>query len=298
MYRVNPRVDFVFKRLFGVQENVDLLRSLLNAILVLPEPIKFIDLLNPYNEKAFSDDKFSILDIKAHDETGRIYNIEMQVEEQKNYQKRSLYYWSKLYSEQLTRGVNFSKLTKTIGIHILNFDLFPREPDFHNVFRIKNGSGTQSYFDDFEFHTIELNKFDIAPAQLKSLLARWVTFLKSEGVLTEPKVRTALSSDPDIKKAIETLEHLNFSEHERDLYERRLKRLRDEDEVLETVRVKGIEEGLEKGMEKGKAEGKAEGIHEEKLATALKLIESGQTIKFASEITGLSVATIEAALVG
>ena len=284
MYRVNPCVDFVFKRLFGVQENIDLLRSLLNAILVLPEPIKFIDLLNPYNEKAFSDDKFSILDIKAHDETGRIYNIEMQVEEQKNYQKRSLYYWSKLYSEQLTKGVNFSKLTKTIGIHILNFNLFPKEPDYHNVFQIKNESGTQSYFDDFEFHTIELNKFDIAPSQLKSLLARWVMFLKSEGVPTEPNVRTTLSSDPDIKKAIDTLERLNFSEHERDLYERRLKRLRDEDEVLETVRIKGIEEGMEAGLKKAK------------LDTALKLIESGQTIEFASEITGLSVATIQSEL--
>ena len=51
MCRVNPRVDFAFKRLFGVKENSDLLISLLNAILSPPSPIKEIELLNPYNEK-------------------------------------------------------------------------------------------------------------------------------------------------------------------------------------------------------------------------------------------------------
>ena len=36
MYQINLRVDFAFKRLFGVKENSDLLISLLNAILSPP----------------------------------------------------------------------------------------------------------------------------------------------------------------------------------------------------------------------------------------------------------------------
>ncbi|MCP5054302.1 MAG: transposase, partial [bacterium] len=33
MCRINPRVDLVFKKLFGSEENKDLLKSLVNSIL-------------------------------------------------------------------------------------------------------------------------------------------------------------------------------------------------------------------------------------------------------------------------
>jgi predicted transposase/invertase (TIGR01784 family) len=47
-----------------------------------PPPGRFIqdvELLNPFNPKETLDDKLSILDIKARDETGRQFNLEMQM---------------------------------------------------------------------------------------------------------------------------------------------------------------------------------------------------------------------------
>ena len=35
--------------------------------------------LNPYSEKMALDDKLSILDIKARDNQGRLFNVEMQM---------------------------------------------------------------------------------------------------------------------------------------------------------------------------------------------------------------------------
>ena len=68
MCRINPRVDFAFKKLFGSEENKDLLISLLNAILCEPEPIVDLELKNPYNLADYKAGKMSILDIKALDE--------------------------------------------------------------------------------------------------------------------------------------------------------------------------------------------------------------------------------------
>jgi len=135
---LNPRVDFAFKKLFGSEENKDILISFINAVLPENEQIADLTLRNPYNSKNFYNDKLSILDIKAVDTKGQQFNIEMQISEQLHYDRRALYYWSKLYSEQLKQGESFSSLNKTIGIHILNFNVLEDEPNYHNVFHVLN----------------------------------------------------------------------------------------------------------------------------------------------------------------
>ena len=73
MSRLNPRVDIAFKKIFGVEENKDLLISLVNSILTKKDQVK--DLTHPYNPQNFHNDKLSILDIKALD--AKLINIEM-----------------------------------------------------------------------------------------------------------------------------------------------------------------------------------------------------------------------------
>jgi hypothetical protein len=62
---INPRVDIAFKKIFGVEENKDLLMSLLNSIVSDEDQIDEVELLNPYNDRNFKKDKLSVLDIKA-----------------------------------------------------------------------------------------------------------------------------------------------------------------------------------------------------------------------------------------
>ncbi len=60
---VNPRVDLAFKKIFRVEENTDLLISLVNVIVGKEDQIVEVTLLNPYNTKNFKADKLSVLDI-------------------------------------------------------------------------------------------------------------------------------------------------------------------------------------------------------------------------------------------
>ena len=76
---IRPINDFAFKKIFGSPGNKLALISLLNAILGLSKPIVDVTIENPFNLQDFQDDKLSILDIKAVDQTGAIYDVEMQL---------------------------------------------------------------------------------------------------------------------------------------------------------------------------------------------------------------------------
>jgi predicted transposase/invertase (TIGR01784 family) len=89
MCRINPKIDFAFKKLFRSEENKDLLISLINSIVSEKDRKNSIELRNPYNLADYQKGKISILDIKAKDAKGHSYNIEMQIAEDLNFDKRS-----------------------------------------------------------------------------------------------------------------------------------------------------------------------------------------------------------------
>ena len=137
MEKISPRVDLAFKKIFGVEENKDLLISLINSIVGTEDQVKEVTLLNPYNPKNFKQDKLSILDVKATNQDGKRFNIEIQISDEADYDKRALYYWAKLYTEQLKVAQDYSVLSKAIGIHILNFTSIPQAKNYHNVFTLR-----------------------------------------------------------------------------------------------------------------------------------------------------------------
>ena len=159
MSNITPRVDIAFKKIFGVEENKDLLISLINSIVGLEDQVSDVILLNPYNPKNFKTDKLSILDIKATNQHGKRFNIEIQISDEADYDKRALYYWAKIYTEQLKVAEDYSRLSKAIGIHILNFTSIPEVSKYHNVFHVTEKETGFLYFKDLELHTIELKKF-------------------------------------------------------------------------------------------------------------------------------------------
>lgn len=101
MEKINPRVDITFKKIFGVEGNKDLLIALINAIVSKEDQVAEVNLLNAYNSQNFKSEKLSILDIKAKGVDGKRFNIEIQISDEADYDKRALYYWAKLYTEQL-----------------------------------------------------------------------------------------------------------------------------------------------------------------------------------------------------
>jgi predicted transposase/invertase (TIGR01784 family) len=323
MEKISPRVDIAFKKIFGVEENKDLLISLVNSIVEQEDKIVEVTLLNPHNPKHFKRDKLSIVDIKAKGETGKRYNIEIQISDEADYDKRALYYWAKVYTEQLKVAEDYSSLSKAIGIHILNFTSIPQAEKYHNVFHITEKETGHQYFKDLELHTIELKKFltnaraDLADivAKVKNSLDMWVAFLTRHDLLNRNNLPTELD-DPALKKALNVLEVMNFEPDEREAYEDHLKWLRMETSALKKHEAKGREEGRVEGEQIGIAKGEQIGIakgeqigiakgeqiglekggREEKRRIAHKMRLKGINIEDISEFTGLSAEEIESVM--
>src|SRR5712692_5704289 len=135
---IDPTVDYAFKHLLGRESTRPILISVVDSVLD-PAPghhIRDIELLNPFNPKETLDDKLSILDIKARDQSGRQFNLEMQMLTFRYYEKRILYYGCKLHQQQLHEGQDYLDLKPTISISFLSHVLFPQIADCHMVFRL------------------------------------------------------------------------------------------------------------------------------------------------------------------
>ena len=288
---ISPRIDIAFKKIFGVEENKDLLISLINSIVSEEDQVSSVTLLNPYNPKNFLNDKLSILDIKAEGHNGKRFNIEIQISDEADYDKRALYYWAKLYTEQLKISEDYSLLSKAIGIHILNFTSIPDVKKYHNVFHITEKETGLKYFKDLELHTIELKKFSDNPreeltdliSRIKTKLDIWAAFLTRYDLLKSDNLPQPLDNQ-SLKKAINVLDVMNFSDQERDAYEDHLKWLRIEMNTLKKAEAKGKAEGLAEG----KAKGLAEGAKTRNIEIARNLLSKGLDIRLISEATGLS----------
>ena len=297
-YKVSPRVDIAFKKLFGVEENKDLLISLLNSIVGVEDQVADLTILNPYNAKNFRNDKLSILDIKAKGLDGKRFNIEIQISDEADYDKRALYYWAKLYTEQLKASEDYSFLSKAIGIHILNFTSIPETEKYHNVFHIKEKETGLLYFKDLELHTIELKKFITEQEDLSDLLLKirssldmWIAFLTRHDLLKVDMLPKDLDNY-NLKKALEVIDVMNFSEEEREAYEDHLKWLRIESNTIKKAEAKGKAEGIVEGRAEGIVEGRAEGKLEEKKAIVRAMLAEGFDLNFISKITEMTFEAI------
>ena len=155
-----PTNDYVFKRIFGYTGNESITKSLLSSI--LGQEIKEINLdENTFLEKDILDDKLGILDIKATINTNIVCDIEMQVVNQKDIEKRILFYWSKLYNSNITAGKNYNVLKRTIVIMFMNdtIDSLKEIPKYHTQWNIREKEYWSTILTDvMELHILELPK--------------------------------------------------------------------------------------------------------------------------------------------
>ena len=252
--------DIFIKYLLGSENYKHLLLSFINAVFMDSDFHKIIsvEIQNPFNIKEHPIDRESILDIKATDENGRYYDIEVQSTSSSGYKWRSLYYWAKLYSSQLAESDPYTKLRPTICINVLNFKLFPEIKAFHNCFLFREHRKPELILTDHAMlHYLELPK--LSGYQQKTKLFRWLKFLSNEGK-DENLMKTLINEDKDIAQAHEAYEKFTNDKVLRDIYEAREKWKKDLSTEIEYARQDGEAKGFTKGEVKGKAEGKADDI--------------------------------------
>ncbi|MGL5574699.1 MAG: Rpn family recombination-promoting nuclease/putative transposase [Sarcina sp.] len=231
-------MDFIFKNIFGTEKNSKILISFLNAVLDTICPIVGVEIKNTDIEKGFIEEKFSRLDVKATTSNNEIINIEIQLKNEYNMIKRSLYYWSKLYEEQLGEGDDYSELRRTVCINILNFK-YLKNDRFHNGYRLKEITTNEELTDVQEIHFIEIPKLKDESDE-KSMLANWIEFLKNP---ESDKVRKLEMSVDEIRAAKDELIKISNDKEQRERYEIRAKILKDKNSALNKAKRDGIDEG-------------------------------------------------------
>ena len=238
---LNPQIDFVFKKIFGTEKNKPILINFLNAVIKPTTPIKDVEIKNNDIDKDFLEDKFSRLDVKATTSNKEHINIEIQVKNEYNMIQRTLYYWSKMYSEQIQNRDNYSKLERTVCINILNFK-YLKNDKYHNAYRLKEITSNEELTDLQEIHFIELPKFneignkENVDIEKMDALEKWLEFL------VEPEsntVRELEKSSEEIRLAKDELYKLSMNSEEREKYNMREKAIYDRISALEGAREEG-----------------------------------------------------------
>jgi predicted transposase/invertase (TIGR01784 family) len=267
--RLKVKNDFIFQKIFGQNKHKEILISFLNAVLALEAEQKLTDIEimeNTRLKKDNIDDKLGVLDIRAKTATGEQINIEIQLVNQYNMDQRTLFYWSKLFSEQLKEGQPFQSLKKTITINILDFNYINIE-QCYSIFHLwEDYNKGYKLTDILEIHFLELPKFRKARPDLSKPLDRWLIFIEDS-----PKEvrKMAMNNDPAIAKAEELLERLGSLDEVKRYYEAREMAIHDE-----VTRITGA-----------RAEGRIDG----KLEDARKMLSKNMPEELIAEITGISL---------
>jgi predicted transposase/invertase (TIGR01784 family) len=291
---MNPKNDFVFKRLFGEQETKENLISLLNAILRMPSGQQIADLNVIENKeltKELIEDKTGRLDVRAELMDGTQIDIEMQLTNEKNMDRRTLFYFGKLFLDSVKSGKSYHHLKRTITINLLDFSFLDIER-FHSTFHIYEDH-VKNYMltDVLEIHFIEFPKFRKLAKNLSDPLHRWLLFLEEK--LPQDQLEELVQMDPVIKKAEERLEWLSSDELSRQLYEARENSLIEYNSKMRDAREEGIELGIEQGLVRGIEQGLEQGVERGRAEVAKNLLKNGMTLANISEVTGLTVEQVK-----
>ena len=225
--------DIAFRKIFGNENKKEILISFLNAVLKMEgnRRITWVEILNPYQLPIVLGAKSTILDVKAKDTSGNEYIVEMQVTDKIGFAKRVVYYSAKSYSAQLNIGDEYSKLKPTIFIGILNFTFLEGE-NYLSRHLILDAETQEHKLKDLDFNFIELPKFNKREQELKSLVEKWVYFIKNAENLT---VMPSGLDDEGLKSAYTEADQHTWKKEDLEAYS--YSRMRETDEKAEKMLV-------------------------------------------------------------
>lgn len=286
--------DYIFKRTFGYKGEEEVTKVFLKDLLEME--IKEIELdQNTITEKEIITDKVGIMDIKAELNNNMECDIEMQVVNQKNIEKRILFYWSKIYSKTIKEGNGYGALKKSVVVLIADFefDRFKSIEKYLSKWKIREKDYPKIVLTDvLEIYIIELPKYSKYAVNEKiESLNLWVKFIKNPEVvimINKNDSKTVKETKQAINKAEKRLEELSNDEHERYLADLREKYTRDQYEIQAYGYDKGVEEGRIEGKKEGIKEGKLEGRKEKSIEIAKNLLAQNIDIEVIINCTGLT----------
>ena len=275
----NVLLDSVFKKIFGSEQNKDMLIALIEQVL----PGKKISSITYTNTVHTNDEPGkhdSIFDVECVDAlTGERFDVEIQKNYQPHYYDRTLYYSSFMIARQLDKGMRFYDFPPVYVISLQDYTVHSPSEGFRFSYAIRNDRTYELLTDKQNFVFLELpNARDldtpgISPLEKTCYALHNMSAFRNRPPELEGKFFEKLFALAEIAK---------FAPEERKQYEKTMLTERDKLDQLEWARM----QGEEKGIEKGKAEGKSE--------AARNLKALGLDIDTIVKATGLDRSVVEA----
>lgn len=294
------RFDWAIKRLLRNKANFVVLEGFLTVL--LGEKITICHLLESEGNQENPDDKFNRVDLLAEDSRGELILIEVQNNNEYAYFQRMLFGTSKLITDYIHKGENYSKVRKVYAVNIVYFSLGKgKDVVYHGqtIFRgIHNPNDilqlspyqkkrfkVETVGDIFpEYYILRVDEFNkVATTPLEE----WIDYLKTGDI-------PATAKAPGLTEARQKLLIDRMTEAEKQAYYRHIDNIVILQDNIITEREEGREEGKEEGREEGREEGLKEGIKEGLIKTAKEMKKDRVATDIISKYTGLSIKEIEA----
>ncbi len=225
--QITLKVDYAFKTVFGDEKNIVPLKYLLYTILGYSnDEFKEIHILNSEQTRNYYDGKESRLDILARLKNGEYINIEMQMDNTQSNEKRFLFYWANVYTRQLKRSEPYDKLTKTISINLLDYELKNSEK-IHSVYHITEDETGKRLTDVLEIHNIELTKLKNRKA-LERENEDFITLMKFISSEDKEELKMLAKQKEELAEIVEVMDTLTYDDEKWYAYLSREKFLRDQ----------------------------------------------------------------------
>jgi len=241
---LSPKVDIIFKLLFGDERNKDLTINFISAVLGYKDgELEDISFYDTHLKRENPNDKLGVLDIKAKLSNGNVIDIEMQSRSISDMRSRISYYKSHLLIEQIGDGNLYSKLKPTKSIIVADFDFIPESEKCHTIFQMLERDEHFPFNDLEEIHVLCLKKLSKLNNER---LREWLKFINSE---KREEFMELAGIDPVFVKAVDVLATFSADDYNRMLYEARLKEWRDNMSRIEGARAEGWEKCRQQALD-------------------------------------------------
>jgi predicted transposase/invertase (TIGR01784 family) len=280
---IDPLVDFAFKKIFGNEPNKDLLIAFLNE--VFRGRKRIVDLVYNKNEHPgdLKDEGAAVFDLLCTGDNGERFIIEVQRARQGYFKERSLFYTSRLISDQAPKGkrsawgYNIAEVYLIALLEDFTLEDSPANSYLHDICLCNRDTG-KIFYDKLGYTYIELSKFVKAETDLDTDLDKWLYFLKNMPRMDRLPVYLR---KPIFEKLFSIAEYTNLTKEEKTMYDSSLKHKWDNKNVLDYA----VKEGIEKGI--------AEGEYKKALDIAREMKKESIPAVQIAKFTKLSIEEIE-----
>jgi len=220
---LTPRSDTIFKAIFGDQRNVNILARFLRAVFE-QSPIKIefskLEIANTSLIADNKDERNSAVDVLAITDKGEKIDIEIQINDHNDIQKRTVFYASRMTTNQVTKQVKLKERYKNIKIviviAILDFKIRLDDDKYFHGNILKDMIDNKIYTDVEQIYTLELPK--IPPDDDNKELWTWLKFLKSNNA---EEIKELKNKIPEVDEAMSIYENFISDEQLKSIAETR-----------------------------------------------------------------------------